>query len=362
MKFLKIGLLGLLISLSGYVVYHFQTEEQMSFFKGDDARIHYVGRFDYSDNHSPKVWSPGAYLTFDVYGSKAVITIADELKFGRTHNYVQLVVDGHTKRLKLKGNVNRIVLFSEKLAKHHHVLICKNTESAIGYIQIRGIQCRQLMECQHRKKFVMEFIGDSITCGNGADSSQCSFGKGAWYDYHNAYFSYGAQLARNLHADWMLSSVSGIGMNHSCCGIKHNMPDVFEFIDFHAGSKKWNFRVKPTVVFITLGQNDGAKFMDEYEEKYLGFLNRLRTFYPKSWFICCTSPMADRTLKAKMKACIQGIVQSQTKRGDTKIRAFSYEGTYTAGYDKHPTITQHRQMMQELREFLSKEKVCNSLR
>lgn len=353
MKFLKIGLLGLLVSLSAYVVFHFQTKEQMSFFKGDDPRIHYVGRFDFSENHSPKVWSPGANLSFDVYGSKAVITITDELKFGRTHNYLQLVVDGHSKRLKLKGSMNRIVLFSEKTAKYHHVFICKNTESAIGYIQIREIQCQKLLKCKHCKKSVMEFIGDSITCGNGADSSQCSFGEGTWYDYHNAYLSFGARLARKLQADWMLSSVSGIGMNQSCCGMKHTMPEVYQFIDFHVGSKKWNFKVKPTIVFITLGQNDGTKFMKQFSAKYLSFIKRLRKIYPKSWFICCTSPMADRTMKAKMQACIQDIVQIQTAKGDKKIRAFSYQGTYTAGYDNHPTVKQHEEMMLELKRFIN---------
>jgi lysophospholipase L1-like esterase len=263
------------------------------------------------------------------------------------------VVDGQSKRIKLKGKVNRLSLFSGKQATKHHVLICKNTESAIGYIKIRGIQCKELVRLKKkRKKLVFEFIGDSITCGNGADSSSCSFGKGTWYDYHNAYFSYGASLAREFEADWILSAVSGIGMHHSCCGIKHTMPDVYEHIDFHPGNEKWSFRIKPQVVFITLGQNDGSKSMKEYEKNYVAFIQQLRKRYPNSYFICSTSPMAERELKNKMKRSIQKIVRIQNAKGDNKVYSFSYKGIYTEGYDKHPTITQHQQMKSELLNFV----------
>ena len=249
--------------------------------------------FDFSDEHAPKTWAPGAYLEFDCSGAEAFVTIEDELKYGKTHNYIQVVVDGESKRIKLQGKVNRVPLFSGKQATKHHVLICKNTESAVGYMKIRAIQCQQLLRVKKRKKPVFEFIGDSITCGNGADSSSCSFGKGSWYDYHNAFGSYGARLARSFRADWILSAVSGIGMNHSCCGIKHTMPDVYEQTGFHQENEKWPFRVKPQIVFITLGQNDGAKEMNQYVKIYVGFLRRLRKRYPSSYFICCTSP--DRT-------------------------------------------------------------------
>jgi hypothetical protein len=357
MKILKIAIVSLLTSLLVYVVYHFQSKEETTFFHGSDKRIQYVGRFDFSDEQAPKAWAPGAYLEFDCIGKEAFITIEDELKFGKTHNYIQLVVDGHSKRIKLKGKVNRLSLFSGKEASKHHVLICKNTESAVGYIKIRGIQCKELVRSKKkRKKLVFEFIGDSITCGNGADSTSCSFGEGTWYDYHNAYFSYGASLARELEADWILSAVSGIGMQHSCCGIKHAMPDVYEHIDFHPENEKWTFRVKPQVVFITLGQNDGLQAMKAYEKNYVAFIQRLRKRYPTSHFICSTSPMADRELKNKMNASIQKIVRIQQKQGDNKVHSFSYKGIYTDGYDKHPTVTQHQQMKNELLHFVRTEK------
>ena len=359
MKILKTAIVCLLTFLMVYVVYHFQSKEETSFFLGNDKRIQYVGRFDFSDEHAPKTWAPGAYLEFDCSGAEAFVTIEDELKYGKTHNYIQVVVDGESKRIKLQGKVNRVPLFSGKQATKHHVLICKNTESAVGFIKIRGIQCKQLVQSQlkKRRKLVFEFIGDSITCGNGADSSSCSFGKGTWYDYHNAYFSYGARLARAFEADWILSAVSGIGMHQSCCGIKHAMPDVYEHIDFHPENEKWSFRIQPQVVFITLGQNDGPKAMNEYEKKYVAFLKRLRKRYPTSHFICSTSPMAGPELKEKMNVSIRKIVRMQKETGDHNVSSFSYTGTYTGGYDKHPTISQHQEMKNELQHFVRTQKV-----
>jgi hypothetical protein len=62
--------------------------------------------------------------------------------------------------------------------------------------------------------------------------------------------------------------------------------------------------------------------------------------------------MADRELKNKMNASIQKIVRIQSAKGDNKVYSFSYKGIYTDGYDKHPTITQHQQMKNELLAFV----------
>ena len=336
-----------------FIVLHFWQKEEISFYEANDERIHYVGRFDFSDKDSPKAWAPGTYLEFESEGTSCEIVVEDEVKFGNTHNYLEIVLDhGKTKRIRLGSRINRIQLYKDAKGGKHHVLVCKNTESAIGFIKIKGIHCQKLCKWKKPRKRLFEFIGDSITCGNGADQSSIPFGKGSWYDYHNAYLSYGARLARERNADWVLSSVSGIGMNKSCCGLKNTMPKVYEHIDFHTEHKKWSFVKKPDVVFITLGQNDGGNEMMNYERKYKEFLIDLRMKYPKSWIICCSSPMASLDLKQKMKKSIQKVIHWYQQKGDNRIASFHYEGIYCSGYDKHPTVEQHRFMMHELKSFL----------
>jgi lysophospholipase L1-like esterase len=362
----KIATYGFLFAFLGtivYIIFHFSQKEELSFFQAKDKRIHYVGRFDFSDDQEPKAWAPGVYLEFVAQGTSCELVVEDEVKFGNTHNYLEIVVDHRiTKRIKLSSKINRIQLFKGLKAGRHHVLVCKNTESAIGFIKIKGIYCQELCKWKKPRKRLFEFIGDSITCGNGADSSSCSFGKGSWYDYHNAYLSYGARLSRSLKADWILSSVSGIGMNKSCCGVKHSMLHIYERIDFQKGNNRWGFSMKPDVVFITLGQNDGGNETRAFEEKYRIFLQKLRRNYPKSWFVCCTSPMAGKELKQKLKKSIEKVISAHRQTGDQRIASFEYEGIYNGGYDKHPTVEQHQMMMHELNKFVRTQAILSQLR
>ena len=45
---------------------------------------------------------------------------------------------------------------------------------------------------------LIEFIGNSITCGAAADVSEVPCGSGVDYDQHNAYYAYGPRVARML--------------------------------------------------------------------------------------------------------------------------------------------------------------------
>jgi len=87
----------------------------------------------------------------------------------------------------------------------------------------------------------IEFIGNSITCGTGSDVSKVRCGEGKWHDQHNAYMAYGPLVARHFNAQWHLSAYSGIGLIHSCCGIKFTMPEVFDRINFTPENDSWNF-------------------------------------------------------------------------------------------------------------------------
>ena len=133
-------------------------------------------------------------------------------------------------RLQTKGRINEIIV--EGLSEDNHTItICKNTEAGIGYLEFAGINCKKLLELPVKPVRKIEFIGNSITCGTGMDLSEIPCGKGQWYDQHNAYMSYGPLTSRALYAQWVLSSVSGIGLIHSCCNMNITMPQVFDKIN-----------------------------------------------------------------------------------------------------------------------------------
>lgn len=83
-------------------------------------------------------------------------------------------------------------------------------------------------------------------------------GSGAYHDQHNAYQAYGPRVARALHTNFVLSSVSGIGVYRNWNSAGPTMPQGYENTDFQPQSAQhWNFATyAPQVVSIALGTND----------------------------------------------------------------------------------------------------------
>jgi hypothetical protein len=326
------------------------------FFPAGSKEFRYVGRFDLSHKKKPRCWNPGAYMEVGFSGTFLEIEIDDEMRYGG-HNYIGIVLDGVPKRIKLTANKN-VILVSDSLAdKPHTLLICKNTESAMGYIEFAGISCRELISLPAKKRRI-ELIGDSITCGNGCDTTDIGCGQGTWYDQHNAYLSFGPTVARRFNADWQLSSVSGIGMTRSCCGLETTMPKVFGKINFDEEGPDWNFPTddssEPHVLVITLGQNDGIQDSTAYCTAYVAFVRKVRSIYRKSTIVCCTSPMANKKLKEQLNNYIPAISAELHRRGDLNVHDFLYRRSYRSGCFFHPTLSEHEQMAEELIPFIGK--------
>ena len=327
-------------------------------FKGGDSRILLNGRFDLSDSSHPKVWAPGAYFELKFEGPFCEINIDDEHKYFSNHNYIEVILDNkNSKRIRLNKSHNRILIGEFLKDTIHHLLVCKNTESGIGFIQFKNITCKSLLPIKNTKKRLIEFIGNSTTCGNGSDSSQIKFGKGEWYDYHNAYRSYGVVVAKRFNANWILSSVSGIGLTRNCCGVKNTMPEIYNRISFNIDSPIWKFpRKKPDVLCVTLGQNDGCQKETIFVNTYVKFLSSLRKRYPKTTIICCSSQMANDKLKVHLKKCITSVILKMKTKKDLNIYSFFYSRSYTSGYANHPTVGEHKIIAKELGDFIKKIK------
>lgn len=278
------------------------------------------------------------------------------MRFGTMHNYISVVVDGgKPKRLRLEEVENLIHIAKGIKRGIHEVVICKNTESNIGFIQLESVHCKELIKHRRKKKKIIEFIGDSITCGNGCDLSQKNCEEGTWYDQHNAYASYGPRVAKALHCDYFLSSVSGIGLTRSCCGTKYTMPDIYGYLNFNPDGKKWNHQHHhPWLVCITLGQNDGLQKPEIFIRAYCNFAKRIRRYYPKAIIVLCASPMADTPLKKYHANYIPEIISRLKKKGLSNVYSFQYKGKYRGGCKHHPTVREHQKIAKELLDFLKK--------
>ena len=329
------------------------TSGALPLIESDNKNIQYVGRFDFTDPKKPKVWTPGAYVQARFQGTSCELVVNDEMRYGSTHNYLEIAVDDRPPvRVQTTDKANVISVAAGLPPGAHTVTICKDTESEMGYLEFVGFRCEALLPLRLPTRKI-EFIGDSITCGAGSDLSVIPCGKGSWYDQHNAYLSYGPTTARALHAQWHLSSVSGIGLMHSCCDMKATMPDVFGSLNLRDTSLPWDFRhYQPDVVTVCLGQNDGEQDPVMFRDHYVQFLHQIRRDYPKAQIVCLTSPMGDDKLTAYLKDNLTQVVDTMHGSGDKNVQAFFFSRSYNNGCGGHPDTAQHQQIAAELTAYL----------
>jgi lysophospholipase L1-like esterase len=350
--------LTITILLTGTLLFAKTNSDSVTFFRADNPTIRYVGRIDYSNPQMPRFWCPGTYFQFRFSGSRCSIIVNDEMLYGKFHNYLEIVLDNQQPiRIKMKGKTDTILIADGIADIEHQVLVCKNTESNIGYIELAGINCRQLLQSVKLPERRIECIGNSITCGTGSDVSETPCGKGDWQDQHNAYMSYGPIAARSLNAQWQLTAFSGIGLIHSCCGIKMTMPVLFDKINLLNDSLQWDFKLyQPDVITVCLGQNDGVQDSVLFCKAYIEFIHTIRSHYSHAAIICLSSPMADTELVAFMKKNISAIVSAVQQEGDKEVYAYFFKQRYFNGCDSHPNQQEHIQIAAELAAYIKKIK------
>jgi hypothetical protein len=141
----------------------------LKLFKADNANIQYVGRVDFSNPQMPRIWAPGVYIAAKFKGAKCEILLNDEVPGANNHNYLEIIIDGKNPyRIKLADKVNVINVPDGLPDAAHTIIICKDTESNIGYIDFVGFRCEQLLPLPPKPKRKIEYFGDSITSGTGA--------------------------------------------------------------------------------------------------------------------------------------------------------------------------------------------------
>ena len=329
-----------------------------TFYPAHHPAIRYVGRLQEVGNMR-RLWSPGACFEFAFKGDTCRLILGDELRYGVQHNYIEVQLDNEPAlRLRLQSNRDTITLVPHSKKKKHTLLVAKNTEASIGYIDVIGVQASAIAFYKSSGSHMIEFIGDSITCGASADTSLVKCGAGRWEDQHNAYMAYGPVVARRLHADWVLTSVSGIGLMQSCCKMTIVMPQVFDKADTRNDSIQWKFKnYTPDVVTVCLGQNDGIQAAGIFEKKYIEFIRQVRGYYPKATIVLLTSPMADEKLKPFMVQRLRNVEEVIRQNGDKNITHFVFKGRYMGGCDYHPSVSEHGLIAEELITFFQEKEL-----
>ncbi|WP_121201925.1 SGNH/GDSL hydrolase family protein [Mucilaginibacter gracilis] len=329
----------------------------LKLFTANNKYFQYTGRVDFSNPLKPRFWSSGVYVRMKFKGKGCEIIVNDQMKYGNSHNYIDITVDGQTPyRVQTTDVTDNIKVGGDLENKEHTVTICKDTEAGIGYLEFVGVKCEKLLKLPAKPKHRIEFVGTTITCGADMDRSvyPCNFGD--WYVHHNANMSYGAVTARSLNADFQITAISGIGLTNSCCNIPI-MPKAFDKINTAADSLIWNFSIyQPDVLSICLGESDGPAALDsaKFCGAFVDFIGNIRHFYPKTTIVCLNIPTGDLRLNKALKSFMVGISDYMNAHGDSKVYPFSITKTYTSGCNNHPDMGDHALIAAELSEYIKK--------
>ena len=285
------------------------------------------------------------------------------------HNYLQYELDGvYQKRIKVSGNSKEPILITSPTAGTHTVWLYKATEAHTGPIVIEKVTATHIKPLQEAKAPLIEFIGNSITCGAAADPSEVPCGSGQYHDQHNAYMAYGPRVARSLGTRFVLSSVSGIGVYRNWNSNGPTMPQVYEKVDFQAGNPQpWNFDTfTPEIVSIALVTNDLSNGDGKQERlpfdssayvgNYIKFIDVIKSKYPRAQIALLSSPMINGTNRGKLQNCLTAVKDKidAIHPSDKPIALHFFQPMQAHGCSGHPNVEDHAIMANELLPFFKK--------
>lgn len=311
--------------------------------------------------------SSAAHFGFRFEGTSCQLAVS--LPNGQDHNYLQYELDGvYQKRIKVTGASKEPITLTASGAGPHTVWVYKATEAHTGAIAIQKITGKKVKALPNPTAPLIEFIGNSITCGAAADASEVPCGTGQYHDQHNAYQAYGPRVARALKTNFVLSSVSGIGVYRNWNSTGPTMPQVYESIDFQEKNpRRWDFAAyRPAVVSIALGTNDLSNGDGKtprlpfdsatYVGQYVQFVKLVKTKYPKARIALLSSPMMNGKSRTLLQNCLTAVKQ-QTDAGfpaDQPVALCFFQPMQARGCSGHPSVEDHGFLAAELAPFFRK--------
>jgi hypothetical protein len=328
------------------------------------AALKPVGRYLVDENNNLELISSAVHFTYSFSGKTC--TVYAFIKDDAGHNYIQYELDGvYQERIKIMGGGLQQVSLNANSDGHHTITIYKTTEAQTGPVFIQKIAAGNIHAVQQQTNEMIEFIGNSITCGAAADTSETPCGKGVYHDQHNAYYAYGPRVARALHLNFMLSSVSGIGIYRNWNSDGPAMPAVYEKARLVADDNvMWNFKTySPKVVSIALGTNDmshgdGVKKRAPFDsavyvQHYIDFIKLVKSKYPEARIALLSSPMMNGEQRALLQNCITAVKQNidGLYKNDKPVAVYFFSPMHAGGCGGHPSVEDHGLMADQLIPF-----------
>lgn len=321
-----------------------------------------------TNNGNLELVSSASHIGFSFEGTECRITASVPLWL--SHNYLQYELDGvYQKRLRVSSKEGEGLVITAPSGGRHTVWLYKATEAHTGPLVLHNISGKNITVLQRPSAPLIEFIGNSITCGAAADPSEVACGTGEYHDQHNAYMAYGPRVARALGANFILSSVSGIGIYRNWNSDGPTMPQVYEKTDFQEkGTQPWEFAAySPKVVSIALGTNDFSRGDGKRERlpfdsarfvnAYVPFVQLVKAKYPGAQIVLLSSPMVNGDARVLLQNCLNAVkekvdaLRPMTRPMAKPVAVFFFPPMQARGCTGHPNVEDHGLMAEQALPF-----------
>ena len=326
----------------------------------DLRAIQVTGRHAFTINSHIELIGSSSHFFFQIDG---LAKIAAYVPKGHNDGYLQYTVnDKEPVRVRVKsGDTTYIKIDGPSL---NTIGIHKATEARTGPVFISSITGNEprISLLPSPAKGNIEFIGNSITCGAAADESDLPCNEGNYHDHHNGYNAYGPRVARALDMDYVLSSVSGIGIYRNWNSSGPTMPQVYHTLSLDTSDHRLynTASFTPDIVCIALGTNDFSEGdaktarlafdSAKYVTQYIAFVEKIHSAYPAATIALLSSPM----LQGKKRALLERCIVAVTKNVSIKPYHFFFKEMQAVGCSGHPSVAQHGELANELLPFLNK--------
>jgi hypothetical protein len=327
--------------------------------EADHPNIQYVGRIYFEESKAPILYWPGTSIVAKFEGGSIKLKLND-LSGQNFYNIIIDDNDAHPFVLDCQKGDAVYPIASDLGDTVHKIEIFRRRETATGPTLFKGFildSGKNLVEPPARYKRRIELYGNSITSGMGNECSENDDQNDE--SKKNNYLAYGAITARNLKAEYICISKSGIGLLISWFPL--TMPEFYDREDPSDPNSKWDFsKWIPDVVVVNLFQNDSwllhnlhpIPSSEQIIEAYINFIRKLREKYSEAYIFCTLGNMdatrPDKPWSGYIKSAVQ---KMRLDYKDDKICSyiFPFKGT-----DSHPTVKEHRKMADHLTRYIKK--------
>lgn len=361
----------------------------MNYYNADDKKIRILGRTTKAVP-TPIFWTAsGAEFVTD----SSQLWIDIEADYTQREIWVRIEIDGFCmQRLLLQRGRNKICAFFNLPKQERHIRFMRETqpmqEDETQVLLFYGVECDGELCNLPEKKLNIEFIGDSLSSGEGLGGAVEL--KNAGSAVYGLGGHYAIKTADKFNADFRILSQSGWGVHSSCfndfirimpkyyhqvCGVlmgeKYTKLGAYDDYDFSS----WT----PDIVVINLGSNDGfaldrEAWIDDdgnahrqitnpyggveeqsairFENAVVDFLKKVRLLNPNA-FIIWAYGMCDHTMQPYLDKAMRAYI-SETNDERAVFQLLPATNMLWVGSSNHPGVKTHELASEVLSELIGR--------